>query len=154
MKLFLYHFEIRGLFNMRIINREIGYAIKALCFMIKEKDKVVTTGHLANCIKISRPFLRKILQQLNIAGILNSYKGKGGGFQLAMEPDQIILIDLVKIFQGPVQVCSCYNKGQECPLIKDCPVRHEIENLEKKFISELSKISLRGFVGEADKIYY
>lgn len=135
---------------MKIIHREVGYAIKALCFIIKGKDDVVTTGYLANCIHISRPFLRKILQQLNKAGILNSYKGKGGGFQLAVEPDQIFLIDLLKIFQGPIQISSCYSKGQECPLIKNCPVKNEIENLEKKFISELSEISLRGLADLPD----
>jgi len=46
---------------MKIINREIGYAIKALCFMVKEEKDIVTTGQMATYFKISRPFLRKIL---------------------------------------------------------------------------------------------
>jgi len=131
---------------MKIINREIGYAIKALCFMVKETEQVVTTGHLATYFNISRPFLRKILQKLNQVGILESYKGKRGGFKLSLSADQIFLIDLIKVFQGPVQLSGCFDKGQKCPLVEDCPVRFDIERVEQKFIEDLAKISLKTII--------
>lgn len=131
---------------MKIINREIGYAIKALCYLYQEKDIIVTTGYLATYFEMSRPFLRKILQKLNQVGILDSYKGKRGGFKLAIPAEQIYLIDLIEVFQGPIQMSGCYRKGQECPLIRECPVRFEIEKLEKRFIDDLAKISLKTII--------
>jgi Rrf2 family protein len=128
---------------MKIINREIGYAIKALCFMFNKKEQITTTGELASYYKISRPFLRKILQKLNQVGVVESYKGKRGGFKLSLSAEQILLIDIIKIFQGPIQLSGCYNRGEKCPLIEDCPVRRELEKIEQNFITDLKKISLK-----------
>jgi len=128
---------------MKIINREVGYAIRSLCFMFMEKEEIVTTNYLASYFGISRPFLRRILQKLNQAGILKSYKGKNGGFKLAKSADKISMLDLIKIFQGELQLSNCYSKGQECPLINDCPIRKEIEKVQKKLISDLSMVSLK-----------
>jgi len=136
---------------MKIINREIGYAIRALCFMVQQGNKIVTTGQLADYFNISRPFLRKILQRLNKAGVLNSYKGKRGGFRLRLAPEQIILADLIEIFQGPVQLSGCYEKGKECPLMKDCPVKSELERLGQQFEKELSNISLDIIIQKQNK---
>lgn len=136
---------------MKIINREIGYAIRALCFMVQQGNRIVTTGKLADYFNISRPFLRKILQQLNQAGVLDSYKGKRGGFRLSMPPEQIFLTDLIKIFQGPVQLSGCYEKGKECPLLTDCPVKSELEGLERRFIKDLSSISLSIIIKKQNK---
>ena len=131
---------------MKIINREIGYAIKALCFMVKEKDQIITTGHMATYFNISRPFLRKILQKLNQVGVVESCKGKKGGFKLSLSAEQIFLIDLIRIFQGPIQLSGCYDREQKCPLIEDCPVRSQIERVEQNFIADLKKISLKTII--------
>mgnify|MGYP006290164605 CR=1 FL=1 len=137
---------------MKIITRETGYAIKSLCFMVKTPEKKITTGSLAEFFNISRPFLRKILQRLHNAGILQSFKGKGGGFKLAIRPSDLFLIDLIEIFQGPVQLSGCYTKGQKCPLLQNCPIRHEIERMEKNFIKELTEISLEMLLEKQDVV--
>ncbi len=131
---------------MKMINREIGYAIKALCFMVIEEKDIATTSQMAAYFKISRPFLRKILQKLNKVGLLESHKGKNGGFKLALPISEIFLIDLIKIFQGPIKLSGCYKKDDDCPLIAECPIMSEIERLEKNFIADLAKISLKTIV--------
>lgn len=137
---------------MKIMNREIGYAFRALCYMYMNKDEMVTTSQLAEIFKISRPFLRKVLQKLNKAGILYSYKGKNGGFKISLPEENVLLIDLIEVFQGSVQFSGCYGKGKECPLLEECPVRTEIEELENKFIHDLSRISLKTMLDKKRKI--
>ena len=131
---------------MKIINREIGYAIRTLCYMSTKKDHVVTAGDLAKQFNISRPFLRKILQRLNRARILNSYKGKNGGFKISLPADHIFLIDLITIFQGPVQLSGCQTGKKKCPLIENCPIQEELDILEQKLVDDLSKISLKSII--------
>ncbi|MBU2258562.1 MAG: Rrf2 family transcriptional regulator, partial [Candidatus Omnitrophica bacterium] len=65
---------------MKLITRDTDYALRALCFIAKNKDKVTPAPELVAKLKIPRPFLRKILQSLDKNGLLKSYKGKGGGF--------------------------------------------------------------------------
>ena len=55
--------------------------------------------------------MRKILQILNKKKMLKSHKGKGGGFELSVNPDKIFLLDLVWIFQGPLKINEFIKKG-------------------------------------------
>ena len=63
---------------MRLITRNTDYAVRALSYISRQEEKVISVSELVKKIKVPRPFLRKILQTLNKKGILISYKGQGG----------------------------------------------------------------------------
>ncbi len=127
---------------MKLITRDTDYAIRALCFVAKQKKKIVSVSELVEKLKIPRPFLRKILQILNKKGLLNSYKGQGGGFILNVLPDKIFLVDLMEIFQGPVTLNECLFKKIPCPAIKTCALKKRIDKIQKYVFSELGGITL------------
>lgn len=133
--------------KMKLINRDTDFAIKAFMHIAKNSERV-SVSELASKLEIPRPFLRKILQILKKEGVLESYKGKGGGFLLALPPEQIILTDLIKIFQGPVKLNECIFKKRICPDIRTCPLRKRIKALEKYVISELKSITLASLLQE------
>ena len=127
---------------MKLITRDTDYAVRALCFIARCKETVVSVSELVGALKIPRPFLRKILQILNKKGILESHKGKGGGFILALEPERIYLLDLIKIFQGPLKINECLFKKAPCPNIKICKLKKKIDNIQRYIISELKGVRL------------
>lgn len=129
---------------MKLITRDTDYAIRALCFIArqKEKEKKVSVPDLVKELKIPRPFLRKILQILNKKGILKSYKGLGGGFLLAGPPDKIFLLDLIGVFQGSLQLNECIFKKKLCPNRAICALRHKILSIEKDVFLELKSITI------------
>jgi len=127
---------------MKLITRDTDYAVRALCFIAKRKKKTASVPELVAALKIPRAFLRKILQILNKKRLLNSYKGRGGGFILALPPAKIFLLDLIKIFQGPLKINECLFKKAPCPGIKTCKLRKRIDNIQKFAISELKDITL------------
>lgn len=127
---------------MKLITRNTDYAIRALCCIAKHKKDVVSVKELVKYLKMPGPFLRKILQKLNKKGILKSYKGKGGGFVLAVEPEKIFIGDLIKIFQGPIKLQEHTFKKKVCPQIKTCTLKKKIDVIEKHVISELNSIAL------------
>lgn len=86
---------------MKLITRDTDYAVRALCFIAENKGKIVSVSELVKVLKIPRPFLRKLLQILHRKRILKSFKGRGGGFQLAIPAERIYLVDLIKFFRGP-----------------------------------------------------
>ncbi len=126
---------------MKLINRDTDYALRALIHIAKNSQRLSVT-EMASKLDIPKPFLRKILQILNKEGVLNSYKGKGGGFLLAIPPKKILLADLIKIFQGPVKLTACVIKERICQDIKTCPLRKRIRALEKHVVSELKSTTL------------
>ena len=111
--------------------------------MLQHKEEIVSVSDLVRELKIPRPFLRKILQELSNRELLISYKGKGGGFRLAVSPDRIFLIDLIELFQGPVKLNECLFKKKVCPDIKTCPLRKKLLNIENLVMTELKSITLK-----------
>lgn len=122
---------------MKLITRDTDYALRALCFIARHKTEMVPAGRLVNELKIPRPFLRKILQRLNRARMLKSYKGQGGGFILVTPAHKMFLLDLIKIFQGPLKLNECFFKKKICPNTKTCKLRKKINNIERYVISQL-----------------
>jgi Rrf2 family protein len=127
---------------MKLITRETDYALRALCFIAKNKNKVTPVPELVGKLRIPRPFLRKILQSLDKSGLLKSYKGKGGGFVLTLKPDKISILDVMRIFQGEFNLNECLLNKHLCPDVRVCILKKKIDRIEKYVISELDSFKL------------
>jgi Rrf2 family protein len=129
-----------------LITRDTDYAIRAICFIAKQEKDIVSVSELVKKLKTPKPFLRKILQVLSIKGILESYKGLGGGFKLARDPKEILLVDLMEIFQGSFRLNECFFKKVICPHRKDCELKKKIEGIDKLVVSKLKSISVYSLI--------
>ena len=131
---------------MKLLNRDTDYAVKALLYIRQNNPKRMSVPELAKALDIPRPFLRKILQILNREGVLNSFKGKGGGFVLAMPPEEILITRLIDIFQKPVKLTECIFKEKICSDIDTCPLKKRIDTIEQHVISELESITIESLL--------
>ena len=126
---------------MKLITRDTDYALRAICAIAKQKEKMVSVSALTQELKIPRAFLRKILQILQKKGILKSSKGSGGGFLLARPAKEIFLTDLIEVFQGPLQLNECFLKKMTCPNTKSCALKKRIDHIEVYVINRLKTVS-------------
>lgn len=126
---------------MKLLTRDTDYAVRALLAMAAGKS-MVTVSDLVTELKIPRPFLRRILQRLTKANILQSLKGQGGGFVLKRAPASIRLTDLMAIFQGPVRLNECLFKKKACPNRNTCPLRAQISEIEDYALTRLRSITI------------
>ena len=131
---------------MKLITRDTDYAVRALCCIAEQKQEIISADQLVKSLEMPRPFLRKILQTLNKKRLLNSSKGKGGGFALAVSPEKITLIDVIKIFQGPLKLNECTFKKKVCPNVKDCLLKKKIDEIEKEVMERLKAITLESLL--------
>ncbi len=127
---------------MKLITRDIGYAVSALCFIAQNKKRKISVSELAKCLKIPRHFLRKIMQTLSKGGVVRSYKGRGGGFVLAQASKRIFLVELIEMFQGPISLSDCIFKKKVCPSITTCRLKGWIGGIENYVIAKLKNITL------------
>lgn len=127
---------------MKLITRDTDYAVKSLVFIAKSKKDIVPVSTLVRKLKMPRPFLRRILQELNKNGIVKSYKGLGGGFQLALSPEEIFLTDIIKVFQGPARLNECIFRKKICSDMSSCILRMKIDDIERQVISALNSINI------------
>ena len=106
-----------------MISRKTKYGLQALLLLGREYGQgPILIADLAVQGKIPRKFLETILLQLRNAGVLNSRKGKGGGYSLARAPAQISIGQVVKILDGTIAPLECVKEGDapSCPEALDC----------------------------------
>ncbi|MFH1413708.1 MAG: Rrf2 family transcriptional regulator [Candidatus Omnitrophota bacterium] len=127
---------------MKLITRDTDYAVRALCYIFKYKNKVISVSDLVRELRIPRSFLRKILQKLNKKKILESFKGQRGGFLAAKPADQIFLVDLIETFQGKVSLNECFFRKLICPHMRACILRKKLNKIEKQMLRELKRITV------------
>jgi len=133
--------------KMKLITRDTDYALRAVCFIAKQSNKIVPVSKMIKELKMPGPFLRKILQVLNRKGILKSYKGQGGGFSLGVSPGGIYLVKLAEIFQGPLKLNDCIFRSKACPSVKVCALSTKLKKIERMVKRELSLITIASLIG-------
>ncbi len=103
-----------------MLSKKTQYAFKALTFMAEQKKEgPVLIAEIAKKKKIPLKFLENILLELRKAGILESKKGKGGGYFFKIEPKDVSLAKVMRLIEGPIALLPCVslNFYQKC---KDC----------------------------------
>ena len=131
---------------MKLITRDTDYAIRAICFMAENEKEITSVSELVRKLKIPRPFLRKILQALNKKGVLSSFRGKSGGFKLRRRPRDIFITDLIKVFQGPIELNRCIFKKKLCSSVDRCILREKVGEIEQRVVSELGLITVESLL--------
>jgi len=131
---------------MKLITREIDYAIRALIYLAENGERIVPVTELVDELGITRPFLRKIMQELAKADVVGSYKGNKGGFLLKKKPESIYLIDLVEVFQGKFSLNECILNKDICPNRGDCILKDRVEDIEERVKKDLESIDLRSLI--------
>lgn len=122
-----------------IFSKKCEYGLQAVLYMAaKEPGCVCPSDKIAKQLKIPKEFVSKILQSLTESGIIDSKKGKAGGFMLAKSPSKIRLIDIVAAIDGLDLFNSCVLGFPDCSPDKPCPVHDKWGELRSKAYEMLS----------------
>lgn len=66
-------------------------------------------------------FLEHQLAALHKAGLVQSYRGAGGGCSLARDPDRITVAEVIEVLEGPLSAMFCLDPHDEsCPQTHHC----------------------------------
>jgi Rrf2 family protein len=104
-----------------MLSKKAKYAIKALLALADHgRQEPMRIVDLARREQIPRKFLELILLGLKNQGMLRSQKGKGGGYVLARDPEEIYLGQVVRMFDGPLAPVPCASQTAYVPCA-DCP---------------------------------
>ena len=135
-----------------MLSKRSKYAIKALLALADhERGEPVRIADLAHEEQIPPKFLELILLGLKNQGILQSRKGKGGGYLLARDPADIYLGQIVRMFDGPLAPVPCasqtaYVACADCPNEAVCGVHlamRAVRDATAKVLDGTSIASLR-----------
>ncbi|MBX3073311.1 Rrf2 family transcriptional regulator [Candidatus Obscuribacterales bacterium] len=78
-----------------MISQTTEYALRAAVFLAMNRHKAFSVHEIAVVTKVPAAYLSKVLQSLSKADIVQSQRGAGGGFILAIAPERISILDVV-----------------------------------------------------------
>ena len=103
-----------------MLSKKSQYAFKALIFLSEQANKgPVLISEISKKKNIPLKFLENILLELRKAGVLESKKGKGGGYYFAVDPHQVSLAKIIRLLDGPIALLPCvslhfYERCKDC----------------------------------------
>jgi Rrf2 family protein len=111
---------LEGIYRYNMLSNRTKYAIKALIYLAKCNNELpVLIADIAEKATIPAKFLEAILLDLRRLGILESKRGKGGGYYLARPAKSIRIGEVIRAFEGQLALLPCAS-SQHPVLCKDC----------------------------------
>ena len=135
-----------------MLSKKAKYAINALVYLAQQPpDEAIHISTIATHENISRKFLESILLVLRNVGMVNSKKGKDGGYYLALSPEEINMADVMRTFDGPIALLPCvahkyYQKCNECKDEAHCGIRDIFSDVRRETVRMLKEASLAEIV--------
>lgn len=133
---------------MRTISKRTQYGLKALIALGRRYGEgPVLIATLASEETIPVKFLEGILLDLKGRGVLESKKGKGGGYQLSRPPSTITMGSILRLLEGPLAPLPCaretaFKPCEECQDIEHCGTRIIMRQVRDAIAEVLDKTTL------------
>jgi Rrf2 family protein len=135
-----------------MLSKKTKYAINALVYIAKHIDEQpISVNKIAQAQRIPLKFLESILTELKNARILNSKKGKFGGYTLNDSPNQIHMARIMRLFDGAIAILPCvtydfYEKCDECSNEDTCGIREVAMEIRNETVKRLKSATLSDII--------
>lgn len=127
------------------VTQEADYAIR-ICLVLDGIGEKVGAATAADLACITPKIALKVLRKLSAAGIVRSYKGALGGYELARRGDEITVLEVIELIDGPIRISKCLDCNHSCsrnPCKTDCKMHMAFGLVNKQLVENLGLITVR-----------
>ena len=129
---------------MKSISKKADYAIRGMVYLASQAPgRVVLVSEIARAMDVPPLFLAKIFQQFGKLGLVQSFRGSGGGFLLGRPPETITLCEIVEAVEGPIMPNRCVMSSGACSRDKVCTVHPVWKKVQANVRETLSAVTLK-----------
>lgn len=129
-----------------MLTKKAKYALNALVFLAKQPTSPVRAIEISKQNNIPSKFLEGILSELVRIGVLDSQRGQSGGYSFLKDPKDILVVDILRQFDGAVGLVPCathqfFKPCVECVDVEACKIRwmfKELRDLSVEFLKNKS----------------
>lgn len=127
-----------------MFSKTCEYGIRAVIYIAGEsaKGKFAGIDDIIKAIDAPKPFTAKILQNLSHLGLIQSQKGRNGGFYLDKKRE-LKLIDIVTAIDGDHIFNGCGLGIAECSEDKPCPLHHHFVKIRNELKEVMEKTTVQ-----------
>ena len=129
------------------ISSRLDYALSCVLRIADKYNgkRIVSIKEICEREKLEFDYVEKLLISMKRGGILESIRGRSGGYILSFPPDKISVKDVVIAIEKDVLGLVCFRKGRKrrCIHLDDCRVRNFWFSLKEHMESFLEKHTLK-----------
>lgn len=141
-----------------MLSKKTKYALKAMLYLARRYEAgPILISDLAKDEQIPKKFLELILLTLKNNGILQSRKGKGGGYYLGKSPQEVSMGKVIRILEGPIALVPCVSESAyapcpECLDERTCGIRLIMKDIREATAKILDGTSLADMLEREEKV--
>ena len=126
------------------ITLESDYAVRIILYL-SQIQKRVEARSISEQTEVTLRFALKILRKLVAAGLVKSFKGTQGGYELNRPPEEISLADVIETVEGPYYLSRCLDPQLGCNRTNRpsprCKVQREFARISRDVRKRLQNIT-------------
>ena len=124
------------------LTRKGEYAVRGVIYLSQQlPGKICLISEIAEATGAPQTFLAKIFQNFAKIGIVNSFRGTGGGFTLARSPAKITLREVVEAVEGPIVPNRCLVGSGSCEREAQCNVHPVWRQVQVQVVEILDSVT-------------
>jgi Rrf2 family protein len=109
-----------------MLSQRARYALRALIYL--SEREAASAAAIAHDVPIPRKFLEQIMLHLKAHRLVESRRGREGGYRLARPAADISYADVIRVVDGPLALAPCasrtaYRPCESCSDVETCPIR-------------------------------
>ncbi len=136
---------------MMELTRKGEYAIRGIIYLAQQPPgKLCLISEIAEATEVPATFLAKIFQSFAKLGLVNSYRGTGGGFTLGRQPSRITLREVVEAVEGPIMPNRCLLGDEPCEFGRGeraCRVHPVWRKVQGQVVQILDSVTIEELAG-------
>ena len=135
-----------------MLSKQTKYGLKALGYLARNAELgKVQARVIAEEENISPKFLEAILIKLRNGGYVGAKKGKGGGYYLLKEPQDVTVTNIIRLLEGPIAMVPCvslnfYEPCEDCKDQENCKIKALMVQVRDSTLSIFSNTTLENLI--------
>lgn len=123
------------------------FSLRVLIYCAEHPERLVTVAEVSEHHDLSRSHVTKIVNALAHQGVLDTVRGRGGGFRLLKDPGLVRIGDVVRSCESDFRLVECFNlHTNRCRLNPGCTLKTALMGALRAFYAELDRVTLADIV--------
>ncbi|MDH3271183.1 MAG: Rrf2 family transcriptional regulator [Gemmatimonadota bacterium] len=126
------------------LNDHTDFGLRLLITLGASEPRRWRTKELASAHGLSFNHVQKVVQSLEAAGLVETFRGRGGGVTLARSPETVTVGDVVRSLEPHMHLVRCFRPGESgCALDGGCALKRLLYRARDAFLAELDGVTLQ-----------
>jgi Rrf2 family protein len=134
--------------RLPLLSQTAEHALRAVLYLGRNQERgLISAKELAEALGAPPNYLAKTLRLLARHGMLRSSRGPGGGFALAVPPEDLFAADVVEAVDEVSSPASCLMGNRSCDPDHPCEAHFRWADLTKQVLRPMQDTSIADILG-------